>query len=402
MFRLYTMTPDYTLSGWQWKKDNDVNAFWHDYPKAVSDEIDKNDGSGYMWTNSQGFTYIIYKKTLTQTNPYRDWESWSIRYISPSASASGGKGGGGSSSSGVSKKRSGGGGAGASKSRVSRKKTRTKRGPTGEDLTGFFPFVYIDDIDWATITNWRRVYPGTANPSDRAFKDGWSFKAGDDIPEEYLKYGLGLEPGEDGAPDFAQDPDWSADDYDYGALVELTCSTVAKPCIFHQRFISRTLDSTSTCPSCSQKYNPPGPQPSGSLAIRWIRSSCSGYDSVGTWELSINIPSGIQGKRHQNPGNTYDGTNRIAYYPNVYEGRNAVQLIKYAFERGKAFKIGQSITSGNDNQTIWGGIHMKTSLDAPYGWRGVTADKVFQNVYSEFVKVFNAAPEDLGIILESI
>ena len=48
---------------------------------------------------------------------------------------------------------------------------------------------------------------------------------------------------------------------------------------------------------------------------------------------------------------------------------------------------------------------MKTSMDASsvnHGWRGVTADKVFQNVYSEFAKVFNAAPEDLGIILESI
>mgnify|MGYP006076854055 CR=1 FL=1 len=470
MFRLYTMTPDYTLSGWQWKDNIDQ---WHDFDQTISDKIDNDyDGIGvYDPTTQPGLLLFIDKTRKKLTNPINNKE-WDIRnntsgsshlVSSPSTS-----------SGGASKKRSGGAGASkhnwqwqnefyqwndytpaiqaqipphgridlqigsylyeidtnsllqtnqttfvqrpirdalapssasssggsASSSGGSRKKPRTV--PTGEDLSGFFPFVYIDDIDWATITNWRRVYPGTANPSDRAFKDGWSFKADDEMPEEYLEYGLGLEQDEKGAPDFKADPDWSANDYDYGALVELKCSTVAKPCIFHQRFISRTLDSTSTCPSCSQKYNPPGPQPSGSLAIRWIRSSCSGYDSVGTWELSINIPSGIQGKRHQNPGNTYDGTNRIAYYPNVYEGRNAVQLIKYAFERGKAFKIGQSITSGNDNQTIWGGIHMKTSLDAPYGWRGVTADKVFQNVYSEFVKVFNAAPEDLGIILESI
>lgn len=50
---------------------------------------------------------------------------------------------------------------------------------------------------------------------------------------------------------------------------------------------------------------------------------------------------------------------------------------------------------------IWGGIHMKTSLDAfaaQHGWRGVTVDKVLANVYR---KVFNEVPKNLGIILES-
>ena len=417
MFRLYTMAPNYTLSGWQWKDNSNQ---WHDYPKAVSDEIDQDSGSGVFWTDpSNNFTYIIYKKLLKQTNPHNGKE-WVIRNnpsgSSPSASASSGKGGGGSSSSGATKKRSASGGGGASQRPIrdatmsssasssggSRKKTRRK-GFTGEDLSGNFTLVYTDNTNWAAITDWRRVYPGVANPSDRAFKDGWSFKADDDIPEEYLEYGPGLEPGEKGAPDFAADPDWSADDYDYGTLVELKCSTVEKPCIFHERWISRTLDTTSTCPSCSQKY-PPGPQPSGSLDIRWIRTSCSGYDSVGTWELRIDIPDGTQGKRHQNPGLDYDGTYRIAYYPDVPEGRDAVRLIQYAFEQGFAFKIGRSVTSGNDNQTIWGGIHMKTSMDAlsvNHGWDGVTADKVLVNVYSEFIKVFNKLPQDLVQILEN-
>ena len=477
MFRLYTMTPDYTLSGWQWKDNSNQ---WHDYPKAVSDEIDQDSGSGVFWTDpSNGFTYIIYKKTLTQTNPYRDWEKWDIRN-NLSASGANKKRSGGSSHLVSSPSASGAGaskhnwqwqdefgqwndyspsiqaqipphgrinlqigrytyeintnsllqtnqttfaqrpirdanapssasssGGSASSSGGSRKKPRTKRGPTGptgEDLSGNFTFVYTNNANWAAITNWRRVYPGAANPSDRAFKDGWSFKADDDIPEEYLEYGLGLEPGEKGAPDFAADPDWSADDYDYGALVELKCSTVAKPCIFHQRFISRTLDSRSTCPSCSQKYNSPGPQPSGSLNIRWIRTSCSGYDSVGTWELRFDIPSGTQETRHQNPGLRYDGTIRIAYYPDVPEGRDAVRLIQYAFEKGFFFKIGLSVTTGLDDQTTWGGIHVKTSMDAPsvkHGWDGVTADKVLVNVYSEFLKVFNKLPQDLVKILEN-
>jgi len=475
MFRLYTITPDYTLSGWQWKDDN---GYWHDFDKTISDEIDNDYGVGvYDLTTQAPHLLFINKKILKLTNPINDKE-WDIRnnssgssHLVSSPSASGG---------GASKKRSGGSGAGASKhnwqwqdefgqwndytlgiqaqilphgrinvqigrytyeidtnsllqtnqttfvqrpirdanapssasssggsassSGGSRKKPRTKRGPTGEDLSGNFTFVYTNNANWAAITNWRRVYPGAANPSDRAFKDGWSFKADDDIPEEYLEYGLGLEPGEKGAPDFAADPDWSADDYDYGALVELKCSTVAKPCIFHQRFISRTLDSTSTCPSCSQKYNSPGPQPSGSLNIRWNnRHSCSGYDSVGTWELRFDIPSGTQETRHQNPGLGYDGTYRIAYYPDVPEGRDAVRLIQYAFEKGFFFKIGLSVTTGLDDQTTWGGIHVKTSMDAlsvKHGWDGVTADKVLVNVYSEFLKVFKKLPQDL--ILEKI
>ena len=107
--------------------------------------------------------------------------------------------------------------------------------------------------------------------------------------------------------------------------------------------------------------------------------------------------------RHQNPGLGYDGTYRIAYYPDVPEGRDAVRLIQYAFEKGFFFKIGLSVTTGLDDQTTWGGIHVKTSMDAlsvKHGWDGVTADKVLVNVYSEFLKVFKKLPQDL--ILEKI
>ena len=354
---------------WQWRDDI---RHWNDYDTAIQTQIRPN---GVVRVNIGHWMYEIDTNNLLQTNqstfiqrPIRD------ATMSSSASSSGG----------------------------SRKKTRRK-GPTGEDLSGNFTFVYTDNTNWSAITNWRRVYPGAANSSDRAFKDGWSFKADDDIPEEYLEYGPGLEPGEKGAPDFAADPDWSADDYDYGTLVELKCSTVEKPCIFHERWISKTLNTTSTCPSCSQKY-PPGPQPSGCLNIRWIRTSCSGYDSVGTWELRFDIPGGTQGTRHKNPGLHYDGTNRIVYYPDVPEGRDAVRLIQYAFEQGFVFKIWESVTSGNDNQTTWAGIHMKTSMDALseyHGWDGAKADKVLENVYSEFLKVFNKLPQDLVRILEN-
>ena len=276
MFRLYTMAPNYTLSGWQWKDKYD---HWHDFDQTISDEIDKDYGVGVVdLTTRPGFVLFIDKKTFKLKNPINgeEWDiqnnsSGSSHLVSP-PSASGG---------GASKKRSGGSGAGASKhnwqwqdefndwndyspsiqaqipphgsivvqirnylyeintnsllqtnqttyakrpirdanapssasssggsassSGGSRKKPRTKRGPTGENLSSFFIFRYTDDTDWATITNWRRVYPGAgnpANPSDRAFKDGWSFKADDEMPEEYLEYGLGLEPGEKGAPDF--------------------------------------------------------------------------------------------------------------------------------------------------------------------------------------------------------
>ena len=110
MFRLYTIAPDYTLSGWQWK---DNNGYWNDFDKTISDEIDNDYGVGvYDSTTQPRFLLFIDKKSLKLKNPING-DEWDIRnnssgssHLVSSPSASGG---------GASKKRSGGSGAGASK-----------------------------------------------------------------------------------------------------------------------------------------------------------------------------------------------------------------------------------------------------------------------------------------------
>lgn len=39
-----------------------------------------------------------------------------------------------------------------------------------------------------------------------------------------------------------------------------------------------------------------------------------------------------------------------------------MELFKIAFDRKLIFTVGRSVTSGLDNQTVWNGIHHKTSL----------------------------------------
>jgi len=38
-------------------------------------------------------------------------------------------------------------------------------------------------------------------------------------------------------------------------------------------------------------------------------------------------------------------------------------LLKEAFNRKLIFTVGRSVTTGLDNQTVWNGIHHKTSLN---------------------------------------
>jgi hypothetical protein len=48
-----------------------------------------------------------------------------------------------------------------------------------------------------------------------------------------------------------------------------------------------------------------------------------------------------------------------------------LKLLKKAFMAGVLFVVGQSITTGQPNVVVWGGIHQKTALrggPAVHGW----------------------------------
>jgi len=52
---------------------------------------------------------------------------------------------------------------------------------------------------------------------------------------------------------------------------------------------------------------------------------------------------------------------RTAYLPDNKEGREILALFEIAWERKLLFTVGRSVTTGQDNQVVWGGIHQKTS-----------------------------------------
>ena len=75
----------------------------------------------------------------------------------------------------------------------------------------------------------------------------------------------------------------------------------------------------------------------------------------------------MQGKEHPNPGQYYGGMSRRAYLPDTREGRDALQLLRRAFDARLVFTVGTSTTEGLPNQITWNDIHLKTAIHGgPY------------------------------------
>ena len=65
------------------------------------------------------------------------------------------------------------------------------------------------------------------------------------------------------------------------------------------------------------------------LLVLYCHRSCMGstYLAIkGIYKISYDIPGGIQGQEHPNPGRPFSGTTRVAYLPDIYEGREVLQV----------------------------------------------------------------------------
>eukprot|EP01128_Nolandella_sp_AFSM9_P011034 TRINITY_DN7754_c0_g1_i1.p1 TRINITY_DN7754_c0_g1~~TRINITY_DN7754_c0_g1_i1.p1 ORF type:complete len:424 (-),score=74.79 TRINITY_DN7754_c0_g1_i1:97-1308(-) len=118
------------------------------------------------------------------------------------------------------------------------------------------------------------------------------------------------------------------------------------------------------CPSCQVLYGVrTGTMPTGTMKVSRKSKgseSCDGYKDVGTIIVAYNFPSGIQTKEHPVPGMRYTGTSRTAYLPDNKEGQEVLALLQLAFDRKLTFRIGTSVTTGENNAVVWNGIHHKT------------------------------------------
>ena len=123
---------------------------------------------------------------------------------------------------------------------------------------------------------------------------------------------------------------------------------------------------TSKCPHCSTAFSGfAGPQPSGTMTVsvepRLQFDDGRGGGGGGAIVIEYSFNDGVQCDMHDAPGQRYHGTDRRCYLPLSDDGRAALALLRRAFELGKIFRVGQSVTTGREHQTVWAGIHHKTS-----------------------------------------
>jgi len=148
------------------------------------------------------------------------------------------------------------------------------------------------------------------------------------------------------------------------------------------------------CPICNVVYGVRiGTMPQGTMRVSTSGSNLSGFEDCGTIQIDYHFPSGTQGPEHPNPGLPYEGTSRTAYLPDNKEGREILALFEIAWERKLLFTVGRSVTTGQDNQVVWGGIHQKTSTSG-----GATSFGYPDPTYFDRVKAELAAK---GVFLES-
>jgi hypothetical protein len=229
-------------------------------------------------------------------------------------------------------------------------------------------FQHVDQPIWSTITQWQRVQPESDyNPNDIDLMGEVLGQGGDDEP-----------------------------------VVCLQCSTAKIPCIFRASLIAQCLSaSNGECPTCKYRYSTPGPQPSGTLVIAKDHRSCSGYADVGSITLTYRLPGGTQSARMLRPGQHYRGTARIAYLPDNEHGAEALKLLTKAFRNGNLFLVGDSVTTGQRNTTIWAGIHQKTNLTGGTARHGYPDPTYFDRLKQECASRGIYTDEHEGSLLQN-
>lgn len=124
------------------------------------------------------------------------------------------------------------------------------------------------------------------------------------------------------------------------------------------------------CPFCQKWFDKPiGEQPlDGSMNVKLINRSLSGFNGYETLEITYSFPDGIQQANHPNPGKPYAGINRIAYLPYTIKGKHVLKLLKIAFDCKLVFTIGDSISTSAKDVITWNDIHHKTSISGEFGY----------------------------------
>uniref|UniRef100_UPI00398F5724 probable E3 ubiquitin-protein ligase DTX2 isoform X2 n=1 Tax=Pristiophorus japonicus TaxID=55135 RepID=UPI00398F5724 len=145
-------------------------------------------------------------------------------------------------------------------------------------------------------------------------------------------------------------------------------------------------DGSLQCPSCKTIYGEKtGTQPKGKMDIYLLPQSLPGYPDSGCIQIVYNIPHGIQGPEHPNPGKPYTarGFPRHCYLPYSEKGKQVLELLKVAWNRRLIFTVGTSNTTGETDTVVWNEIHHKTEMGSNVSGHGFPDPNYLDNVIGE-------------------
>jgi deltex-like protein len=112
------------------------------------------------------------------------------------------------------------------------------------------------------------------------------------------------------------------------------------------------------CPVCSTIFGiMTGDQPDGTMDVSYQKIAEIPGHGKGAIVINYHMKGGSRNGKH------FSGTSRTAYLPDNKEGQEVLELFREAFNRKLIFTVGRSVTTGLDNQTVWNGIHHKTSTN---------------------------------------
>ncbi|XP_063000280.1 E3 ubiquitin-protein ligase DTX1 [Elgaria multicarinata webbii] len=147
-------------------------------------------------------------------------------------------------------------------------------------------------------------------------------------------------------------------------------------------------DGSLQCPTCKAIYGEKtGTQPPGKMEFHIIPHSLPGYVDYKTIRIVYDIPTGIQGAEHPNPGKKFTarGFPRHCYLPDNEKGRKILKLLIVAWERRLIFTIGTSNTTGESDTVVWNEIHHKTEFGSNLTGHGYPDSNYLDNVLAELM-----------------
>ena len=119
---------------------------------------------------------------------------------------------------------------------------------------------------------------------------------------------------------------------------------------FHAECVAQYLAPKRKCPLCSEAYGVEmGNQPPGIMIVRFEKDvDCASKTIENKGKGSIKIihkfKSGIQGAKHQNPGQRYSSRTEYIYLPRTAKGMEILGMIRIAWKRNLLYTVDRSVT----------------------------------------------------------